>query len=63
MSSPVFCLCAQGFICWRHSDGYRIQLSGINGTPDLQGKVVKVQATLPDHPEVVIPFKLTSKPQ
>ena len=44
-------------------NGFRIQLSGINGTPDLQGKVVKIQTTLPDHPEVVIPFKLTSKPQ
>ena len=56
MSSPVFCWFARGSTCWQHSDVYRIQLSGINGTPDLQGKVVKVQATLPDHPEVVIPF-------
>ena len=43
--------------------GFRIQLSGINGTPDLQGKVVKIQTTLPDHPEVVIPFKLIPKPR
>ena len=39
--------------------GYRIELSNIVPSHDLDGKTVRIRTNIPEKPEIIIPFKIT----